>query len=371
MPQTSTLPIAAAPGLAIHLTIMRFGTPGARPKTYIQGGLHADEVPGMLAAHHLCQRLTELEAAGQIRGEIVVVPLANPIGLSQRLLGASIGRFDLRDGGNFNRGYPVLTEDRIGEIGAALGPDAGANTALIRAALLRHASDAPGTTPAQCLKRALLGLAADADIVLDLHCDGVAAMHLYGLTPQAHDLTPLSRLLGSTALLVATESGDDPFDEACSRPWLLLQERFPEHPIALGCLATTVELRGGADVRHDLAAADAASLIGFLQHRGCIAGDPPPLPEPRCEPTPLAGLGIPLAAIDGIFVHGATVGVMVHTGQRIGEVVDPLTGQSTDVTAPVDGVLFAMIGPRFVMAGQRLGKVAGRTALRSGLLLSP
>lgn len=39
----------------------------AAGQVYIQASLHADELPGMLVAWHLKQRLAELEAAGRLR----------------------------------------------------------------------------------------------------------------------------------------------------------------------------------------------------------------------------------------------------------------------------------------------------------------
>ena len=45
------------PGQSFEVTFLHFGEEGARPKTYIQAGLHADEAPGQLAAHHLRKRL--------------------------------------------------------------------------------------------------------------------------------------------------------------------------------------------------------------------------------------------------------------------------------------------------------------------------
>src|SRR3712207_2406631 len=115
-----------APGADLSLTVHRFGDPGARPKVYVQAALHADEIPGMIAAHHLRERLIGLEAEGRIKGEIVLVPSANPSGLAQRVLGEHIGRFNLADGINFNRGYPYLVpqvadrvEGRLTEDGEA------------------------------------------------------------------------------------------------------------------------------------------------------------------------------------------------------------------------------------------------------------
>ena len=92
-----------APGADLSLTVQRFGREGARPRIYVQASLHADEIPGMIAAHHLRERLTALEAEGKIKGEIILVPSANPIGLAQRVMGDPIGRFNLADGTNFRR----------------------------------------------------------------------------------------------------------------------------------------------------------------------------------------------------------------------------------------------------------------------------
>jgi hypothetical protein len=306
-----------------------------------------------------------------VRGEIVVVPVANPLGLNQRMLGAMVGRFDLADGANFNRHYPDLVETAAAAVGDRLTGDEAHNRDLIRAALAEAVAASPALTPAEHLKRTLLELAIGADVVLDLHCDSEAVMHLYTLTPQAEDFAPLAALLGCEAVLLATESGDEPFDEACSTPWLRLSERFPDRPIPLACLATTVELRGQADVSHAMAAADAEALIGFMTIRGALEGPAPEVPPARCEPTPLAG-SMPLTApAAGIVVYRRDVGERVAAGDVVAEIVCPLTGAVTPVPAETDGVLFARAATRFAAAGKRLGKVAGRDATRAGKLLSP
>ena len=76
--------VQATPGVRMELVSLHFGVPGAGPKATLQAALHADEVPGLLVAHHLRERLSALEAEGRIRGEVVLVPVANPIGLTQR-----------------------------------------------------------------------------------------------------------------------------------------------------------------------------------------------------------------------------------------------------------------------------------------------
>ena len=367
-----TLPLAgAAPGQRHALQVLRFGTPGAGPKAYIQAALHADEVPALLVAGALRTRLLALEAAGQLRGEVVLVPYANPLGLSQLVLGQQLGRFDLRDGVNFNRLLPDLSDAARDAVQGRLGDDAGANVALVRQALRDAAAALSARHPVQDLKRRLITLAIDADVVLDLHCDAEAAVHLYGLTPQADLCAELGALLGAQAILLATESGDSPFDEACSRPWFVVQQANPGRPLPLACFSTTVELRGQADTGHDLAAADADALVEFLRRRGVIAGMPAPLPALRCQPTPLAASEPVVAPAAGVVVFHQAIGSQVAAGDVIADLVDIDSGAVQPLRTQSAGVLYARAATRWATPGQHLAKVAGSTLVRTGKLLGP
>ena len=70
--------LSPAPGTQRELLSLHYGQPGSGLKAYLQASLHADEMPGMLVAHHLRSKLDALEAAGLIQGEIILVPMANP-----------------------------------------------------------------------------------------------------------------------------------------------------------------------------------------------------------------------------------------------------------------------------------------------------
>ena len=102
------LPVVG-PGTRRTLTVLGYGEPGARPKAYLQASVHADEVPAMLALNRLAVLLDDAAAEGRVSGEIVLVPAANPIGLSQHVNGRFCGRYALDGSGNFNRGYPDLS----------------------------------------------------------------------------------------------------------------------------------------------------------------------------------------------------------------------------------------------------------------------
>lgn len=363
--------LPAAPGVQHHLQVLRFGTPGTGPKAVLQAALHADEVPGILVVHALRERLLAAEAAGELRGEVLLLPCANPVGLTQHLMGQHQGRFDLADGVNFNRGHAELGATVAAALAGRLDGQAAANVTRIRGALVEAAQALPAQTTVQDLKRRLVQLAIDADIVLDLHCDAQAVMHLYALTPQADLAAELGALLGAQAVLLATESGDSPFDEACSRPWLVLQQQFPQAAVPLACFSATVELRGEADTDHHQAAADADALLAFLRRRGLLAGEVAPLPAPRCTPTPLAGSEPITAPTAGVVVFHAAPGDRIEPGQHVADVVDAASGQCTPLHAQSGGALYARTATRWAVPGKRLAKIAGTQLQRRGKLLSP
>lgn len=362
--------LPAMPGTTHTLTSLHFGSPGTGPKVFIQASLHADEAPGMLVAHHLRQRLSTLEAEGRLRGEVVLVPAANPLGLGQWLLRSHVGRFDLGSGENFNRGYRDLTDAVFAAVNGRLGDDAAANVALVRAALRDAVAALPCASLLDCLRRTLYKLAVDADIVLDLHCDSESLLYFYttpGCWPQ---FEPLARCMGARVTLLADQSGGDPFDEACSMPWPRLAARTGK-PLPQACAAITIELRGEGDVDPMLARDDALAIERFLVHRGVVAGDAGKLPPLRGRPTPLAG-SMPLyAPHGGVIVFHRRPGDHVKAGETIAELLDPFAGTTTPVNAPVDGLFFARENRRVAVAGMSIGKVAGSEARRSGSLLSP
>jgi uncharacterized protein len=355
------------------LTSFHFGTPGQGRKVYIQASLHADELPGMLVAHRLRGLLDAAQARGEIKGEVVLVPMANPIGLDQTTMHAQLGRFDLASMENFNRHYPdffALVKDQVSP---QLGPDADANKRVIRQAMTEALRAETPATELQSLRHVLMLLSHDADFVLDLHCDLEAAVHLYVEQAMLDQLMPLAAYLGAQAVLWANGSGGAiSFDEALSGPWWRLRAHFgADKPIPLACASTTVELRGQVDVSAELSEQDAHAIFHFLQHVGVIAGQAPPLPKPKCQATPLAGTEALRAPHPGVVVFEVQPGEQVHAGQRLAQVVDPLAGLSTPVVASIDGVLYARHNLRWATANLELCRVAGTAPIRSGSLLSP
>lgn len=363
-------------GSSRHLVSFTFGDPQARPKVYIQASLHAEELPGMLVAHHLRAWLAAAEAEGRMKGHVILVPAANPIGLSQRLDHKPMGRFELETGENFNRHYPDLAEAVWPELQPLLVEDGTRNVATVRTLTARWLQAWKPDTELQSLRRQLLLLAHDADLVLDLHCDWEAVLHLYAEEACWPPLEPLARLLGVQAVLLARNSGGGPFDECLSGLWWQLAERMAaagvKQPLPQGCASTTVELRGEADVGHEHARADAAALQAFLVHAGAVQGVPVALPDLPCQPTPLAGSETLRTPVPGVVAWRVRPGDRLTAGDAVADVIDPTasgTSRVHTVCAGVSGILYARVAGRYAVAGGELGKIAGEHAFRTGPLL--
>jgi predicted deacylase len=303
---------------------------------------------------------------------VVLVPYANPIGLSQYVNSGQLGRHELRGGGNFNRSWPDLFPAAAEAVAGKLTASAEANVATIRAALVA-ALDEVAAQPVQdelfSLRMALASQAVDADLVFDLHCDELALMYMYitpAHWPQARDLTAD---LGCRAVMMAEQSGGDSFDEAFSTPWIRLAERFPDHPIPAACLAGTVELRSQADVSDTFAAADAAALFRTLQRQGVIAGDPGPAPTPRCDATRLDACDIIKSPGTGVLSFTVELGERVHDGDLIAWLIDPAADDPAAARQPIhtctDGLVLSLRAHKFTLPGMTIAKVVGTKTLPS------
>ncbi len=367
--QTETLPLEPpGPGTRQELVLHRYGTRGAGPKAYLQASLHADETPAMMAAHHLLRLLEEADARGLVRGEIVVVPYANPIGLAQWVNETQLGRFELRGGGNFNRGWPDLTEPLAAALEGRLGSDAAANVTAVRAAIPGVLAQIKPRKELDSLRLALAHEALTADLALDLHCDDDSLMHLFVIPQHWPEAAPLAAELGVHAVLLCEDSGGGSFDEFCSTLWVRLARRLPQHPLPAACLAGTVEFRGQGDVSDELGEVDGRALYRILAHRGFIAEDPGATPKALCEGTDLSATQWIKSPGYGILAYKAALGERVTKGQLIAELIDPAAAPGAarrQMLAATDGIVLSRRYSKFVCAGQTVCKIVGKTPLPS------
>ena len=218
-------------------------------------------------------------------------------------------------GENFNRAYPDLLNALVRQLEPKLGGSMAQNDALIRAAIREQAKNFKPVSLNQEHKATLFEWACDADYLLDVHCDDVAELHLYASRRAQKDLLPLAQALKATVVMLADDSGGSSFDEAAPGLWAALAERFPDHPIGMGCRGCTVELRGQADVSQKIAEQDAQGILAYLRQIGVLAGQTKFLRISRmCD---LESVDLVPAPVAGLVEWAVPLGSQVEPGQVI------------------------------------------------------
>jgi len=358
------------PGTSRSIAVHRFGKARARPKAYLQAAIHANEFPGAMALHHLLPMLVEADRGGRIKGEVIVVPTVNPIGLSQIVGNNHLGRYDFLGRDNFNRNWLELSGAVADRVEGRLGRGASDNVASIRGAALAALAAMKPVNELQTLRVEVLKLSIDSDIALDLHCDNEAVLHLFiSRKDWPGAASPLAADLGAQATLY-----NDPYPEHLtfsgvnSALWARLAGRFPAANIPQACLSATVEYRGQHDVNHALGEADASNLYRFLVRRGVIAGRAGKLPRLKAEATPMGGMDVGYCPRPGILVYHAAKGTRVKKGMPICEVIDPADARGpkarTQIVARTDGILFSRkLDGRLAWPGMVAFRIAGPKVL--------
>ncbi|GAB3478277.1 succinylglutamate desuccinylase/aspartoacylase family protein [Marinomonas epiphytica] len=354
---------SATPGNQRIIKAHHFGEAGARPKVYFHAGLHADEWPGFLVLNRLLKRLIEADNNGLIKGEIIIVPVANPIGLAQNFHGYIPGRFAFSDGGgNFNRNWPQLGHKVEKRIKGDISHDESANVQVIRQAIAEELALLPETTELQGLKKTLLALSMDADEVIDLHCSGEASMHAYVAQEFENHFKPLLALLGAKVGLSELETGASSFDETNVSVWRELKSHYA-HLVPWGSRSLTLELRGENDINEACAQQDSQALYDYLVLRGVVDGECPEPDTSEVQYYPLDAMDLVKAPCAGIVCYHKEIGEPVEAGEVIGEVVnlmdDDVMSSSYPLVARTNGVFFARVQRRLVVHGESIGKIAG------------
>jgi predicted deacylase len=335
------------PGTRRFITWLRFGRPGTRPKVYIQAAIHANELPGAMALHHLMPMLAKADRAGRVKGEVIVVPTVNPIGQSQLVGNSHLGRYHLLSRDNFNRNWLDLSSAVAERVGHRLGRDAAAHVRLIRDSALGALKAMKPVNELQTMRVEMLKLSINADVVLDLHCDMDAALHLFTAAPD----------LGGPAQELAADLGvqatlyNEPFAESLTFSgvngalWPRLAARFPDAAIPQACFSSTVELRSQHQVSDELGASDAANLYRYLVRRGVVAGRAGPLPRMKSAPTPISGMDVGYCPVPGFVVYRLAAGAKLRRGDVVCEIIDPADPRGAKARTPMlsrtDGVLFS------------------------------
>jgi predicted deacylase len=318
-----SLSVPGDSGASLRVPAWRLDSGKPGPRVHLQAGIHADEIAGMLVLHRLLPRLVEAAGKDLLRGCVTLVPQANPLGIGQFRHGRILGRVHEPSSRNFNRGFTV------------------------------SAAQARPVGNLAVWQKALATLAADADIVLDLHTDDEALQYVYlhqCFWPAGQDL---AAALGAEVAIIWEGDSDGAFEEVVIAPWLA-EGRFD------GRLVATVELRGQGDVSDALAQRDADGLYAFLCARGLIA-QAVELPEWQGRAVPIGHMETVFAPAAGVLVFERELGDVVQAGERFARVIaipgDPSSEQV--LVAPQAGRMVTRYRDRLVPEGAIVAKFTG------------
>ncbi|HFC05297.1 MAG TPA: peptidase M14, partial [Rhizobiales bacterium] len=271
------------------------------------------------------------ELENRINGDIVIVPQANPIGLSQFPNAQLQGRFDVSSGINFNRDHAKIDlKDRE--------------------SLLDKLETKPAT---EQLKNNLLYLALGADIIIDLHCDYESILYAYICKEFWPDANDFAKSLDLGAVFIA-DGHSSAFEEAVVHAFRHDDNKNPPRRFV-----STLELRGQSDVDEKLARSDAQKLFDFLIGRGVVAGHYQAGEKWKGTVTPLDHIEVIKTPVAGTILFNRVLNEEVKEGDLLAKIISK-PGQEDgihEVFAPQDGIIVTRTFNRFAARGDQLYKM--------------
>ncbi|MEM8719941.1 MAG: succinylglutamate desuccinylase/aspartoacylase family protein [Cyanobacteria bacterium P01_G01_bin.39] len=268
-----------ASGDVLALQVYKFVGELPGKKAYIQSNLHGAEIVGNGVIQQLITYLMTLERS-QLRGEIWLVPVCNPLGVNQRSHFFSTGRFDSYNGQNWNRifwDYEQEVEDLAEFAQSQLdnAPEVIRSNYLAKIKQAWQAEQAqinrPRSVPlSRQYRYQLQSLCLDADYVIDIHSSSNQAIdYTFGFKERMDNAKYLLLDFG----ILMDEYDGDAFDEAFFKPWLALEQELGNlgKQIRFDVESWTLELGAGMAMNPDSVAKGFAGIKNYLAYKQMLS----------------------------------------------------------------------------------------------------
>lgn len=280
LPEISTIDLLQlASGDILSLQVYKFVGQRSGKKAYIQANLHGAEIVGNAVIQQLIEFLTSLERS-QLRGEIWLVPVCNPLGVNQRSHFFSTGRFNSYDGKNWNRifwDYEQQIEDLPEFAQSQLGYDLETIRSNYLARILQawqqEGKDISSFSSAPISRQyryQLQSLCLDADYVIDIHSSSNQAIdYTFGFQEKIES----AKYLLLEYAIVMDEYDGDAFDEAFLKPWLALERELSKlgKEIKFDLESWTLELGAGMAMNPNSVAKGLAGIKNYLAYKKMLS----------------------------------------------------------------------------------------------------
>ncbi len=272
----------------------------------ILSGLHGDEFDGGYVCHLLSQFLLRLPAGWKLQGTVNILPNANP-------LASSLGeRFVPVMGSDLNRNFP--------------GDPAGSESERLAAAILQVARHS------------------------------VACVDIHSSNSFLDELPQVRVVQEVRALAWANSLGLDVVWSHSVHNWIagtVAQSLFE-----LGIPAMVVEIGTGNRINRAASERVFRGLLQLLLKLNILTGGTLSPPVRTLQANELNVVYIN-AETSGLFVArtNLVLGERLRRGSRIGQVIETLSGQETEVSTPLDGQLFTLRVHPVVYAGSLVARL--------------
>ncbi|MBF2087350.1 MAG: succinylglutamate desuccinylase/aspartoacylase family protein [Synechococcales cyanobacterium K44_A2020_017] len=295
VPEIKTVPLLQlASGDRLSLQVYRYVGRYPGKKIYIQANLHGAELAGNAVIHEVLAGLQTLDDA-DLRGEIWLVPLCNPLGVNQRSHHFATGRYNPYDGRDWNRIFwdyekqvdrSCLQQFAQTHLKASLATLQSAYRHTIHQQFLadqQQQAQGGGAPIHHRYRNCLQSLALDADTVIDLHSssnDGLTYLYYGG------DRHLGAALFGLDLAIQLDRYDGDAFDEAFIKPWLALERELEilGRSLRFDLEAYTLELGSAMQMQPDSVERGVQGIQAYLYEKQVITQrwtTPLPLATPQ------------------------------------------------------------------------------------------
>lgn len=263
-------------GASISTELFVFDSKKPGPTVFIPSSVHGAEVQGNLVLYHLMKLLISTNYSGKL----ILLPLANPLATRTKIGTMTYGRFNPVTGHNWNRNYIELKFDAASWARQHLKDDDQSVARAFKDEIEKLIDQEKakrelyGTPENGRLNLELQKLAAQADIVLDLHTGPAATDYLYAPEYLSED----AKMMKIPFTLIVPHVFAGALDEAVFTPWTALKEAFKENKREFTLLPKvyTVELQSEEQLNGELAQKQLSRLCTYLTHHGVFKVAPFP-----------------------------------------------------------------------------------------------
>ena len=337
------------------------------PSVYIQANVHGAEVQGNAAIFKLVEKLKDIE----FKGKITLVPQANPYGSSVKMGTYTYGRFNPVTGDNWNRMYLDFLSQKEGQGRINIdqfvlehGHKEEADIVRLFKELIsqkiqeyRDFHSPYEISENKNLFIKLQEMAADADMVLDLHTGPIATRYIYTAEYLKDKCTDINF---AHYIVIPNEFGGA-MDEATFNPWVKLYSALKEKGRILEHLfeSYTVELGGEEYISMNDAEVDADNILNLLHKRGVLVNYTPNIKEVEKHFCPLSDYKMYRAPHSGLIEYHKAPGESFNKNEIIASLyrfdeLEDLDKSVTHIRAITRGIVINHIPTSNVKMGMDL-----------------